>query len=380
MENKKILIVEDDRDLGEIVATLLTSKKYSVSWAQNGKEALEQFKAKPDLVLLDRSLPDINGLDVCVKIKEEDARSNRVTPVIILSGSSSCDAKVEGLASGADDYVTKPFETNELIARIEVALRRVAGKKKDDEKFVTLVEELKALHTTNKITPFFQPIYSLETNSFFSLEVLSRPPRDSIIANPEIMFKVAVETDMYFDVEEGCWRRAISKWKEYGSPHRLFFNCSPYFIENINFSSDFILSLGVNINRMVFEITEHQKIDNYNLFLKKINEIKNLGVSIAVDDVGSGFSSLDTVAEIKPNFLKIDLPLIRDIDTDALKLSIVESIISFSKKCNIKTIAEGIETKKELNVVKSLGVDLVQGYFLAKPSDIISPSSSIDME
>ena len=91
-------------------------------------------------------------------------------------------------------------------------------------------------------------------------------------------------------------------------------------------------------------------------------------MQIAVDDVGSGFASLDTVAEVRPDYVKIDLKLIRDIHINSLKKNIVQSIITFCRQSNIRTVAEGIEERAELRIVRDLGVDAVQGYLLGKPS------------
>ena len=91
-------------------------------------------------------------------------------------------------------------------------------------------------------------------------------------------------------------------------------------------------------------------------------------MQIAVDDVGSGFASLDTVAEVRPDYIKIDLKLIRDINFNSLKRNIVQAIITFCRQSGILTVAEGIEERAELQTVRDLGVDAVQGYLLGKPS------------
>ena len=90
-------------------------------------------------------------------------------------------------------------------------------------------------------------------------------------------------------------------------------------------------------------------------------------MQLAVDDVGSGFASLDTIAETKPDFVKIDMSLIRDIHKDNVKQSIVEAIVSFCKKSNMLTIAEGVEVKDELEKLINMGIDAAQGYYLAIP-------------
>ncbi len=115
-----VLIVEDDANIRELLQLYLEKDGYAVTLAKDGGQGLEKFRAiKPDLVLLDVMMPVMDGWAVCKAIREE---SN--TPVIMLTAKSETDDKVMGLKTGADDYVTKPFEMKELLARIEAVLRR----------------------------------------------------------------------------------------------------------------------------------------------------------------------------------------------------------------------------------------------------------------
>ena len=100
--------------------------------------------------------------------------------------------------------------------------------------------------------------------------------------------------------------------------------------------------------------------------------LREAGIKIAVDDVGSGFASLDTVVEIRPDIVKVDRQLVRALHKDELKYNIMQAIISFCKKSGVMTVAEGIEEEKELEAVNELGVDAVQGYLLACPTPEIS--------
>ncbi|MBQ3543178.1 MAG: response regulator transcription factor [Oscillospiraceae bacterium] len=118
-----VLIVEDDRNIAELLQMYLEKEGYAVTVAQDGGQGLNKFRAiRPDLVLLDVMMPVMDGWAVCRAIREESA-----TPVIMLTAKSETDDKVHGLKAGADDYITKPFEMKEVLARIEAVLRRSAG-------------------------------------------------------------------------------------------------------------------------------------------------------------------------------------------------------------------------------------------------------------
>ena len=118
-----VLIVEDDRNIAQLLQMYLEKEGYAVTIAEDGNQGLAKFQAiKPDLVLLDVMMPGMDGWAVCKAIRTESQ-----TPIIMLTAKSQTDDKVQGLRAGADDYVTKPFEMKEVLARIEAVLRRSGG-------------------------------------------------------------------------------------------------------------------------------------------------------------------------------------------------------------------------------------------------------------
>lgn len=124
---KKILVVDDEPSILELIEYNLESNDYQVSTAKDGQEAFDKVNEQSfDLMLLDQMLPKMSGIEVLKKMRESD----NLTPVIFLTAVDSEDNKIEGLISGADDYVTKPFSVKELLARIEVVLRRTSNENK----------------------------------------------------------------------------------------------------------------------------------------------------------------------------------------------------------------------------------------------------------
>jgi len=121
---KKILIVDDDKEICEAIERVLAEEGYKVFKAYNGKEALQEVNEKiPDLIILDILMPKLNGYAVCRKIRQNDLIKN--IPVLMVTGVSSKTGKMEGYDAGADDYITKPFNNKELLARIETLLNRI---------------------------------------------------------------------------------------------------------------------------------------------------------------------------------------------------------------------------------------------------------------
>ena len=134
-----VLIVEDDRNIAELLQMYLEKEGYAVTVAGDGGQGLAKFRSiKPDLVLLDVMMPVMDGWAVCKAIREDSQ-----TPIIMLTAKGETDDKVAGLKSGADDYVTKPFEMKEVLARIEAVLRRTG---------TTVTEEKARKLTFDKLT------------------------------------------------------------------------------------------------------------------------------------------------------------------------------------------------------------------------------------
>jgi len=124
MADARILVVDDDRKIVELITLYLKKDSYHVLAAYNGRQAIELARRKqPDLIVLDLMLPQVDGMDVCRILRAESQ-----VPIIMLTGRSTDDDKLEGLDLGADDYLTKPFNPRELLARIRAVLRRTAGK------------------------------------------------------------------------------------------------------------------------------------------------------------------------------------------------------------------------------------------------------------
>ena len=124
-----VLVVEDDRNIAELLQMYLEKEGYAVTVAYDGGQGLTKFRAiQPDLVLLDVMMPVMDGWSVCRAIRNESK-----TPIIMLTAKSETDDKVHGLKAGADDYITKPFEMKEVLARIEAVLRRASGLNQEEK-------------------------------------------------------------------------------------------------------------------------------------------------------------------------------------------------------------------------------------------------------
>ncbi|HOD12335.1 MAG TPA: EAL domain-containing protein [Candidatus Omnitrophota bacterium] len=372
MKKKKVLIVDDEKNVAKTLVLLLETRGYAIDVAETGQQALQKATQKPDIILLDLVLPDISGFEICRKLREQ--KDTKQIPIIILSVRYLYEDKIEGLYLGADDYITKPFEYEELFARMEAVMRRREAFDSDTEEQNAMIVELRTIIDKQLLIPFFQPIFYLKPFRLCGLEVLSRPPAKSILANPEVLFAAALRFGVYYDLEILGWRKAMQEILRSDYQDKIFLNSNPYLVESTEFSRirTLIESFNIDKHRIVFEITERSAIKDYRIFFDRLKEYQRTGFGVAIDDIGGGYASLESIVEILPQFVKIDMSIIRDLDTNSLKRSMVRFIVGLCKENNITCVAEGIERQEELNVLLELGIDAGQGYLLGMPSPVIN--------
>lgn len=363
MPKRHILLVDDESDFVETLSLLLETRGYTVSTASNSEEAFKKAKEKPHLILLDVNIPSISGYEVCNRLRQ-DSETKHI-PIIMLTANKLAQDKVEGLKVGADDYVTKIFNTEELFARIEALLRRSGFLEEVHKDKAVLFEELKRIVQNESIEIVYQPIFYLKGRKLIGYEVLSRGPKGSRLEKPDELFQCALSYGLLIDLEMACRRKALSKLGEKGAGKLIFFNTNPYLMETEDFKN--ILGLYSRPEQIVFEVTERAEIRNFPTFCNILSSVKTKGFKISIDDVGSGYSSLDAIAELMPDFVKIDIVLIREISANSIKQNLVKAIVLICKQSNIISIGEGIEREDELKTLIDLGVDAGQGYLLGRP-------------
>jgi len=363
---RRILLIDDDRDLVLLVSSLLEIWDYEVTVAFDGKQAMEKLQKKPDLILLDRGLPDIEGLEICRKIRSEE-RYNDV-PIIILSGKDSIDDKIDGLYLGADDYIIKPFNSNELNARIKAFLRRKEFAEKALKDNKTIINELKNIIDNEKIVCSYQPIYSMETKEALALDVASLPPVNSYLSNPEKLIKASIEHGFYLDLEDMCWRKAAQRWQSIYPKKNLIVNCTPRYIEMKSINKRFIKEMNVSPEHIGVEINERIPISDLNVFIYNVNELKEAGFKVIMGRMETGSINLNDLSRVKPNFLTIDMALFRSIVSKVFKRKLISHVVNFCEQHKIKVIAKSVESSEELEYLQTLNIYCAQGNILRMPS------------
>jgi EAL domain-containing protein (putative c-di-GMP-specific phosphodiesterase class I) len=327
-------------------------------------------------------LPDFDGMKICQQLKSNS--QSKDIPIIIITGQQNKTDRIESLYLGAEDYLTKPFEPEELFARMDVALRRHNVRTGEDStvQHRETITELKRIVDEESINVRFQPIYFLKPMRLLGLEMLSRPQTSTPMLNPEIFFKAALKYGVYYEVEMTGWKKALKMASEsFDGRQTLFLNCDPNLVETERFKSvkEMFSGFGMSSNEVYLEITERSAVIAFDQFYNKLREYRQDGFKIAVDDLGSGYSSLESIVEIKPEAIKLDRHIVNGVSTDLYKNSIIKLFVAFCRENSIICVAEGIENKADFEALIALGVDAGQGYYLCRPMEGINLSAINDV-
>ncbi|MFH0924358.1 MAG: EAL domain-containing protein [bacterium] len=232
-------------------------------------------------------------------------------------------------------------------------------------------KELIHIIESEDIHTYYQPIVDIKKKSVYGYEALSRGPEGSDFFYPTFLFQFAEEIGLLEKVDELAQRKIFEECIGIKEDLHLFVNFMPEFIETPSTGIIGIIKLlkkyNIRSDMIVMEITERSAIHDFEEFRNILQTFKSFNFKVAIDDAGAGYSSLQSIAEIKPDYLKFDMALIRNIDKDLIKQEILKTLCTLAQKINSILIAEGIETLEELETVTSLGVEYAQGFLFAKP-------------
>ena len=226
-------------------------------------------------------------------------------------------------------------------------------------------EQIRDILDNQRLFIVLQPIVDLETAEPVGYEALSRfqvdPPQP-----PNVWFKMAAEAGLGEQLELAAIRLALDRVDELPEGAYMSINCSP----STALMPEFTRLLDVSgADRLVVEVTEHAAIDDYPLFNSSVARMRFRGLRYAVDDAGAGFSSFSHILSTKPDIVKLDMSLIRDIHRDLSRRALVHGLLYFIEQINATAVAEGVETPEEAEALKRLGVHCAQGYYFGRPSE-----------
>ena len=266
--------------------------------------------------------------------------------------------------TSADNPRVRP--SRHLIRTAQEAVKIVAQRQTHEK--LELFVGLKSVIGGRQLRPAFQPVRHLPDGSIMGYEALIRGPQGSSLEPPAVLFAVAHENEMDVELETLCLETIFANLPRAVGDRRLFVNASaillrhPVFLDERNLAS---------INRshadVVVEISEKEMVRDYDAFREVLDLVRRAKMKIAIDDAGSGYSGLETILQVKPDYIKVADSLVRRIHEDPIKREIIASLAAIGKRIGATLVAEGIEVEPERKTLVDLGVQFGQGYLLGRP-------------
>jgi len=390
-----VLIVDDQESNVVLLERLLKrSGLDNVHGITDPRDAVARvLELRPDLLLLDLHMPHLDGYEVLDALRAA-MPADMFLPVLVLTADMTSEARERALSAGAKDFLTKPFDRVEAVQRVKNLLetqalyqrmRRVnaelqaeldqqaeARRRDEVERDLQQARVEGALHGS-ALRMVYQPIVDLHTGQIVGVEALARFDTDPL-RTPDVWFAEAAEVGLGIDLELAAIDAALAGIEKLPRDVLLSLNVSP----ETAISPRLVESLArVAGPRIVLELTEHSRIDDYETLVRALDVLRHQGIRIAVDDAGAGYAGLQQILGLRPDVIKLDVDLTGGIDSDPVRRALAASLVKFGADTGAIIVAEGIETVGELRTLQQLGVPWGQGYHLARPADLPLPSTLV---
>jgi EAL domain-containing protein (putative c-di-GMP-specific phosphodiesterase class I) len=232
--------------------------------------------------------------------------------------------------------------------------------------------ELCAIIQEGRLTTHYQPIVDMDLGSIMGYEALTRGPKDTAFEVPKALFTFSEKSRLSGELDALCRRKALLNARGLDPEKKLFLNSLPETLGApglIEQSLTAVLEeVALQPHHLVLEITERTAIEDFEAFGRVLERLRRLGFLVAIDDVGTGYSSLQTISEVPADFLKIDMSLIKNIHQSLIKQDLVHSLLQVASRTRTRVIAEGIESAEEVRALRACGVRYGQGFYFARPA------------
>ncbi|MDW8136603.1 MAG: EAL domain-containing protein [Thermodesulfobacterium sp.] len=233
-----------------------------------------------------------------------------------------------------------------------------------------VMEDLKVI-IDESLTVYFQPVIDREMN-IVGHECLIRGLRpDGSLISPYSLFELAMKTGNIFNFDRLCRETCVKAVAKANLRDKLIFiNFIPTSVYDpatcLQTTISLVYSLGLQPDKFIFEVVESQKVKDLKHLSEVLNTYREGGFKVALDDIGTGYASLELLVTLKPDFIKIDKEIVREVHKDSLKKSLVKALVQISQENNIKVLAEGVENKEDFEYLRDK-VDYFQGFYFSKP-------------
>ena len=369
-----ILLVDDDALCRRAVAHMLGGSGHHVAQAGSGQEALDELSQRAfDVVVSDFSMPGMDGFELLRRVRER----NQHLSFVLFSGDTSLEVATKAMDLGATRYLLKPLNVAQLLAAIEQsaeltrerdrglrAKRLIRPTPADWEctgpdSLKTLTQAMRSLWIAH------QPVVHAGDHQLSGYELLMRFDSPGTLGPLELL-ELARRCGRLPMLGRHIRQRAAVAAGALTDGELVFVNLHPSELTD-SALLDPHSPLAQIADRIVFELKNRESLDEIPDLVSRVHQLRALGFRLAIDEVGVGYSGLNTIVLLEPEFVKIDRSLVCHIDCTPIHRRIVASMIQLARDLGMTVISEGVETEAERDALVELGVDLLQGYLIAKP-------------
>lgn len=383
-----VLLIDDDADILREYSKILERLGVKVITANDGAEA-KQYLADESInvILTDLNMPIMGGLEFLRAVREV----NLDVPIVLMTGTPELDTVMAAVDYGAFNYLTKPLDPTQLKVTVAQASqfhalsrlqrRAVEARELPDQKFLDRAAlEARFNKALDQIWTAFQPIVRFKQRNVFAFEALVRSDAQEM-RNPAALFEAAEQLGRTQELGRRIRQTIAKAAPSLPTGAQLFVNVNPEDLADEDLYSS-RAALAPFLDRVVYEITERSELTNVAELTAKLRKLRESGARIAIDDLGAGYSSLSSFIHLEPDFVKLDMSLIRNVHLSPAKRSIIRGIYQLCRgELGVQVICEGVEVIDEVRVLIEEGLDLLQGFYFARPErhfpDVHFPPESI---
>jgi EAL domain-containing protein (putative c-di-GMP-specific phosphodiesterase class I) len=373
-DQTRVLVVDDEPALLRAYSAMLRRQHCDAESASSGDEAVRKLDERSfDVILSDVQMPGMSGLEFLRAVRQRDLD----IPVILMTGQPGLEGAMHALEYGAFRYLVKPIDPGlleEVILRAS-RLHRMARLKRQSQEVQGLSGtapgdraglETRFAQALERLWMAYQPIVVWSERRVFGYEALLRSDEPTM-GTPGDLLDAAERLGRLHDLGRAIRRRVGHQAASAPSDAHFFVNLHAADLNDDELYSDDAALCGL-ADRVVLEVTERASLDNVRAIEQRVGRLRERRFRIAVDDLGAGYAGLTSFTLLEPAVVKLDMSLVRGIDTHQRKQSIVRAMTRLCGELGMMVVAEGVETVPERDALTGLGCDLLQGYLFARPS------------
>lgn len=367
----RVLLAEDEPGLLRSYRRILDGAGYEVEVVDDGAAGVALFKSGTpfDVVISDVSMPGMSGLELLRQVHEHD----RFAPVVLMTGGPTLDSAIRAVEYGALKYLTKPFAAEDLLATVSRAiavrqamrLQQQASEAQEQKDRVRANLDGSFDRMLKGLWIAVQPIVSWPTHTVVGHEALMRSVEPAL-PHPGAILVAAEELGRVVELGRTVRQRIADTAVVMPPDGDIYVNLHPSELCD-EALYDPAAPLSQLAARVVLEVTERASLKQLVDLPARVRSLRNLGYRLALDDLGAGYAALNSISALEPQVVKIDMGLVRDVHVSITKQKIIQSITQLCHSLEIRVVAEGIECPEERDALALLGVDLMQGYYFARP-------------